>query len=553
MSFEKFRKFPRFKKLYKLYTFFMRATQLNACEEDYNEARIVRIERQVTNTSSAYKEELEKIQMAFNIQVDNPIAILNQDTAKTFLFKCDPDKLYTFFMRATQLNACEEDYNEARIYRKHSEGLLRQKKKSFPALQKEAAKWEKKNQFHENLSTKKKEIDVKKAELAWARVRDSEQTANKIKDEAENEKQKIKMAEEKMVEEVEREKELIKNKRVFEKEIQEIAQSEQADKKRQEDLIMTIKNKSRVTKDLEIQVSDMERRKASIQSEMKILEAEITKLRTSGTEEYDRAHQRRMAAIRKLEEDNNSLQAEISTNENHLRHLQANQRSSEMRVNELKARRHKEAGVTAGIHNDITSVSRAGQHRLSSFGNYMVDLDNEIKKSKGFRQRPIGPLGAFIKLKEGTHQDVQKFLENETKGIITSFLVSCHEDRNELFSIFSRLRIHKKPTVYTCPFTNQRHDVSRHRVHSDKFPVLIDFLDIENVNVYNRVIDACKLEKILMIPTEREAQKVLSRRESVPKNTLYALVQPSYQYYPAPNYKSYFYKMDDSSGTRLLY
>ena len=38
----------------------------------------------------------------------------------------------------------------------------------------------------------------------------------------------------------------------------------------------------------------MERRKAFIQSEMKVLETEITKLRTSGTEEYNREHQKSM-------------------------------------------------------------------------------------------------------------------------------------------------------------------------------------------------------------------------------------------------------------------
>ena len=127
---------------------------------------------------------------------------------------------------------------------------------------------------------------------------------------------------------------------------------------------------------------------------------------------------------------------------------------------------------------------------------------------------------------------------------MTSFLVSCNEDRQELFSIFSRLRIDRKPTVYTCAFTNQRHDISRHRVYSDQFPVLIDYVDIEDVNVYNRVIDACKLEKIIMIPTQREAQAVLSRVDSVPQNTLYAVVEQSFQYYPAPNYKSYFYKVN---------
>lgn len=60
------------------------------------------LSRSVTQTQSTYKlkdatgnvvvikkvkEELERILLAFNIQVNNPIAVLNQDTAKTFLFK----------------------------------------------------------------------------------------------------------------------------------------------------------------------------------------------------------------------------------------------------------------------------------------------------------------------------------------------------------------------------------------------------------------------------------------------------------------------------------
>ena len=63
---------------------------------------VIVVSRTVTQSSSTYKlkdyqgqvvvdkkvrEELERILLAFNIQVDNPIAVLNQDTAKTFLFK----------------------------------------------------------------------------------------------------------------------------------------------------------------------------------------------------------------------------------------------------------------------------------------------------------------------------------------------------------------------------------------------------------------------------------------------------------------------------------
>ena len=87
--------------------------------------------------------------------MDNPIAVLNQDTAKTFLFKCDPDKLYTFFMRATQvelkqvfnisllclqLEMCKADYNAAHVEKSTAEGHLEEKKNSLPELKRELNK-----------------------------------------------------------------------------------------------------------------------------------------------------------------------------------------------------------------------------------------------------------------------------------------------------------------------------------------------------------------------------------------------------------------------------
>ena len=68
--------------------------------ELYGETIVV--SRTVTQSSSIYKlkdergkvvvdkkvkDELDRILIAFNIQVDNPLAVLNQDTAKSFLFK----------------------------------------------------------------------------------------------------------------------------------------------------------------------------------------------------------------------------------------------------------------------------------------------------------------------------------------------------------------------------------------------------------------------------------------------------------------------------------
>ena len=83
----------------------MEVKLLNTGEEAYKQelyGDAIVVSRSVTQSSSTYKlkdshgkivvdkkvrEELQRILLAFNIQVDNPIAVLNQDTAKTFLFK----------------------------------------------------------------------------------------------------------------------------------------------------------------------------------------------------------------------------------------------------------------------------------------------------------------------------------------------------------------------------------------------------------------------------------------------------------------------------------
>ena len=102
-------------------------------------------------TEKRVKEELDRILSCFNIQVDNPIAILNQDTAKSFLFACKPDKLYQFFMRATQLDDCFDMYTEAAEEQNKAELQLKLKEEQVKAMKSERDMWEKKYQFHQKI------------------------------------------------------------------------------------------------------------------------------------------------------------------------------------------------------------------------------------------------------------------------------------------------------------------------------------------------------------------------------------------------------------------
>ena len=47
------------------------------------------------------------------------------------------------------------------------------------------------------------------------------------------------------------------------------------------------------------------------------------------------------------------------------------------------------------------------------------------------------------------------------------------------------------------------------------------------------------IENILIIPTEKEAQAIMSNADLVPPKCSYAITHERYQYYPAPMYRSY--------------
>lgn len=63
-----------------------------------------------------------------NLQVDNPVCILNQETAKNFLHNTDPKSKYQLFERATQMDVVVSGFTEAEEQLAHSKSCLKEKK-----------------------------------------------------------------------------------------------------------------------------------------------------------------------------------------------------------------------------------------------------------------------------------------------------------------------------------------------------------------------------------------------------------------------------------------
>lgn len=62
---------------------------------------------------STKRDELDSIIETMNIQIDNPISVLNQDVSRTFLVSSKANEKYNMFMKATLLDVIKNNYTEA--------------------------------------------------------------------------------------------------------------------------------------------------------------------------------------------------------------------------------------------------------------------------------------------------------------------------------------------------------------------------------------------------------------------------------------------------------
>ncbi len=106
----------------------------------------------------------------FNIQVDNPICVLNQEVSRNFLNTKNPRDKYTFFMKATLLEDMKNDYATSETDRSISAKLLDNKMKIIPETTKDVKTLERKVKMFNDLVNHKERFAKLNNEALWALV-----------------------------------------------------------------------------------------------------------------------------------------------------------------------------------------------------------------------------------------------------------------------------------------------------------------------------------------------------------------------------------------------
>ncbi|KAI1895737.1 hypothetical protein AGOR_G00109520 [Albula goreensis] len=519
-------------------------------------SRTCKLKSKTGHLVSNKREELTSILDHFNIQVDNPVSILNQEMSKQFLqSKSEADK-YRFFMKATLLEQMKRDY----IHIKQTKAVTRdQVDKQEEGLKNLKQEYLQKKERHQNLSAlreMKKNLENLQHKMAWCLVNEKERQVQQLKEQIESEESNDKL-----------EEQLTKcqNKVMqAERRCQEIQQRLDATKDQEESLLEDscrlkedMKRRSKTQKGQEVAVFRAENKLKQLEKEKSLLQERIKSLRSSGQKSRNPEFlkgQKKMGSLRK------ALEEQEAEGEALNQQIKEKQKAVFKGREEYDKLRLEEKNIQVTIDSKQkrrNQLMASRSNRIKRFGDRMPELLESIDKAHAqgrFVKKPVGPLGSCITLKDPS---LVLAVENCLGGLVKTFCCDNHKDEKVLQELMSRyFPKESRPQIIVSPFSDRMYNVKGRSVSHPEFPSVLDTLVIPNPVVANCLIDMRSIETVLVIKDNNRARQVMQQGRP-PRNCREAFtgdgdhVYPN-RYYSTENNRSKYLGGDLETEIRLI-
>ena len=385
---------------------------------------------------STKKSDLEDIIDQFGLQFDNPVTVLTQDMARQFLNDSNAKDKYKFFMKGTQLDALDRDYmhiqQELEEMRERAETLNH----DVEAHRKEAVRRQQQAKRAEGLNKIRAEITKTQHQSVWAHVAGTEQEITQVDSEISDLSSKIARLQEEVekastafarfdqssenakaaVEECEQELEHVRYSEKDAKVEFDEARKKLMDLKAVErQLGEAIKKSENHKKNTQSQIDGLRQNQADGgRHDQKVLELEEAKTqyetKKTAWEDHD-------LKLPRLDEDLKEMKEKQKQASIALDAKKREEKSSETKINNLTKGQRK------------WTDAYPDPERLDT-------LLKQIERETRFKERPIGPVGHYVELKQPQWGPI---LEKSFGAALNAFVVTSKADQSLLYRMMSSL------------------------------------------------------------------------------------------------------------------
>ncbi|KAF8879889.1 P-loop containing nucleoside triphosphate hydrolase protein [Gymnopilus junonius] len=453
---------------------------------------------------STKKDELAAICDHMNIQVDNPMNVLTQDSARQFLSASAPQDKYNFFLRGTQLSQLSDEYTLCMENINQTSRLLSVKKEALPDLR--ARKREAQARYDEAAKAReqKKRVDDLKKEKAWSHVAAKEaELESKVGEVARLSHRLPKIEESVQVAEAEFNA-ASEQVALFEQELENLESVEHLNK-RKNDLQDQMRTNRDELKSLNREMGQISQSLGNINTQISDLEHEIKKEAQRMAINTQEKHEETQ---RKLEE----ARTTVSELESNIKDLIMQRKDKGLALGSIKTQGEQFDRQLEQVKKTITDceatismAKRREQDALVPYGNNIKLALEKIKGSRWHGDMPLGPLGLYVTAKEP--QVWGDLLRSQLGGLLTAFAITDARDRPQLRQILQS-------------FGNQRVTILVHQKDlfdyrsgepPEDYLTVLRALNITDPHVARIMINQQHIESRVLAHRRSEAQQMLKR------------------------------------------
>ncbi|KAI1007529.1 Structural maintenance of chromosomes protein 6 [Podosphaera aphanis] len=456
------------------------------------------------NVISTKKGDVEEIVEFYQLQVDNPMNILTQDKAKSFLHQSTPAEKYKFFAEGVQLEALNNDYCLIFDTCDAIEAKLSESKDDISGLEKEADAARQKAEVAKQHDGMRKKASLLSKKYAWAQVVDQE---TKLA-----EKEQIVSAFQQKIEQDQRSVEyhdqiLQKAEDLLERSTESLAQvkaeagplyqEEEAAKATDEAASIDVKRAqaelNKIKAELAEAKQDVKKRLLEIRAEQKLIE-----------EANGGSHARKQAEIETAEESLQRAQATYDSSSQGLPRLDQNHNEAKAELTRVDSLFQGKKIEMQRAQNQLHELNSGRRDPMAGYDPKMPRLLNAIRQDTGFKEMPVGPLGLHIKLKDAVWGDI---LETQLGNQLNGFITTNTSDQQRLSGLLRRFQM-----TNGCPvmIVNNRQRIDTSQNEPDPmYQTVLRVLDIDNELVRRHLIINQAIEQTLLIERRNDALKVM--------------------------------------------
>ncbi|KFQ63393.1 Structural maintenance of chromosomes protein 6, partial [Pelecanus crispus] len=487
---------------------------------------------------SSKKEELIGILDHFNIQVDNPVSVLTQEMSKHFLQSKNEGDKYKFFMKATQLEQMKEDYSSIM---KTKENTCIQIEQGVERLQELKLLYREKKKCYKNIAfvnDLRNHLEDLKHKMAWAVVGEMEKEIQPIKEGIRAEEgntgrfvQKLEECQVKLNEAEEKYK-AIQGKLIT------ISEEAQALQPQCIALKTDVQARRKAVNEAEVLYNRFRTELKRLGKDDEQLRKRIEELKSSANQVSEPEKLERQRKITYLREQLKAFHdEEIMIGQQVDQFQQAIYKCKE----EHARLRREDCDVKQALdvkQKQLRELKDSKTNTLKRFGPHVPAFLEavEIAYRQGhFKHKPVGPLGAFIHLKDA---ELTLAVESCLKSLVQAFCCDNHSDERALQLLMPKYYPRGfRPQIIVNKFQNKVYDVRHRAVHHPEFPSVLTALEIDHAVVANCLIDVRGIETILLIKSSRKAREVMQSNRP-PKNCKEAFTAEGDQVFERRYYSS---------------